>query len=436
MFNIEEIYRNLTNVDINQQKLLWDERGKGYYGEFLVFCELYPHLPGNCKILMNINIPTVHGKTTEIDLLLLHESGLYVFEMKHYKGTIYGKPHEQNWTQYFRTAPNQRFRSPIAQNQYHIDALKKIVPDIPIHSYIVFTSDECDLRVECNTPGISVCTLSSLRHELNDLSTAATLLSMEQIDLLFRTLLAYSPTAQHKVSVEGNEMPFHEFLSELCANYAVKEKQLNAAYENQKKKSQIASRISILTAALVALATIAISIVVCISYNKYSTAQITAAQQELAAFAQKFEHVGPYNNGNITMETDFIKAYDVRISQSADVKNTVNLQFSLQWNGEYYGANISRDTKIIVILKDGSVKEYDLLESSFPHTSSNIRLGKGNSWYSAYSTREFPVHELSGIHINDISYIKLSVLDIWVTEDSGYKPVIIGTGYEVLVYEH
>ena len=143
-------YRNLTGVDIEMQRLLWDERGKGYYGEYLVFKKLYPKLSGCCKILMNLQVPAGDGRTTEIDLLLIHETGLYVFEMKHYKGTIYGKSHEQKWTQYFRTAPNSRFYNPVLQNQYHIKALQKMFPGIPVYSFIVFTSPECDLRVECN----------------------------------------------------------------------------------------------------------------------------------------------------------------------------------------------------------------------------------------------------------------------------------------------
>lgn len=40
---------------------------------------------------MNLNIPIEDGKTTEIDLLMIHETGIYVFEIKHYKGTIYEK---------------------------------------------------------------------------------------------------------------------------------------------------------------------------------------------------------------------------------------------------------------------------------------------------------------------------------------------------------
>ena len=96
---IDDIYKNLTSVDIHEQERLWDNRGKGYYGEYLVFCKLYQSVPGQCKILMNLNIPVFGGSSTEIDLLMIHESGLYVFEIKHYKGTIYGKLTDNTWTQ-------------------------------------------------------------------------------------------------------------------------------------------------------------------------------------------------------------------------------------------------------------------------------------------------------------------------------------------------
>ena len=89
MADLRSIYQELTSVSIDDQFKIWDERGKGYYGEFLVFQELYPNIIGQSKILMNLNLPTPNGKGTEIDLLLIHESGLYVFEVKHYKGTIF-----------------------------------------------------------------------------------------------------------------------------------------------------------------------------------------------------------------------------------------------------------------------------------------------------------------------------------------------------------
>lgn len=125
---LKETYRQLTNVDIIEQKQIWDERGKGYYGEYLLFCELYKEISGECKILMNLNIPVNAMNTTEIDLLLIHETGLYVFEVKHYTGTIYGKDTDAFWTQYFRTAKNEVFKNPIEQNGYHIRALKNKIP--------------------------------------------------------------------------------------------------------------------------------------------------------------------------------------------------------------------------------------------------------------------------------------------------------------------
>lgn len=457
MTSIEEIYNKLTSIDIAQQKLLWDERGRGYYGEFLVFSVIYPHLRGNCKILMNINIPTLNGKTTEIDLLLIHESGLYVFEMKHYKGTIYGKPHEPNWTQYFRTAPNQHFRNPVAQNQYHIDALKKIVPDIPVHSYIVFTSSECDLRVDCNDPSVTICELFDLHNQLRDIASQPSVLSMEQINHLFCSLLSYSPISQSIIDVDGKELPFHEFISNICSAYIAKEKQLDATYaerkqqldisyvkqkqhlENtyikQKKKADrvfiISSITSIITATLIALACIVISFVVCISYQTYSQNQIATAQQELASFAQKFERVQDYT-GEITISKNLVTPANVVLEVSPDIENAVQFSCTLIWNGSNYGASIGEDAVIIVVLNDGTIKEYPVYNDHFPYLY-DYHLGKSTSiWYSARTEGALSPHDFYGISISDIAYIKLSNIDIWVNNNS--QPKIIASGYEIELY--
>lgn len=434
MANLDEIYRDLTGVDIETQRLLWDERGKGYYGEYLVFKKLYPELTGCCKILMNLQIPTGDGKTTEIDLLLIHETGLYVFEMKHYKGTIYGKASDQKWTQYFRTAPNSHFYNPILQNQYHIKALQKMFPDIPIHSLIVFTSPECDLRVECNELDITVCQLGNLYIPLHLLETRNKLFDINRIDGIFNELVSFSPITTKPVTVDGESVPFYQYINTIVKDFHNEKDNVKNAYLAAEKAERKKTLATITTAAIAIVVCILLSIFACSQYRAYADSQIAVAEQELSEFAQKFEHVGPYNNGHIVMADGFVTASGVQLTKSVDVEDAVNLYFTLDWNGEYYGANISRDVNIIVILKDGTVKEYDILESSFPNKSSDLRLGKGNSWYGAYTTYEFPIHELSGLKIGDISYIKLSGLDVWVTEVGSYKPVLIGTGYEVRIY--
>lgn len=442
MNDIESIYQKLTNVDIRQQQLLWDERGKGYYGEFLVFSELYPNLPGECKILMNINIPTAYGKTTEIDLLLIHETGLYVFEMKHYKGTIYGKPYEQYWTQYFRTAPNQRFRSPIAQNQYHINALSKIAPGVPIHSFVVFTSDEVELKVDCNEPNITLCTLSHLRYHLSNLTYKPNVLSMAQINQLFCTLLQYSPTSQQVVEVNGKEIPFYGFVSEIISAYKTKKAQLEIDsrnkteierlnYEFEKNRTRKARKFSIIGAILAALACIGLSIAACMAAYKDSTAKIAAAQQELAAFAQKFEEVKPFNNGELDISKDLVTASNVVIDSSPDLENTVSFACTLNWNGSDYGVNIGEKAVIIVILNDGTIKECPVFNEQYPY-STDCRLGKSNAWYSARSKADILPHEFYDIAISDIAYIKLSNVDLWLSIE--YKPSIVASGYEIELY--
>ena len=160
--DVKKAYNQLTNVDIAKQKELWDERGKGYYGEYLVFCNLYKYIKGNCKILMNLNVPTGTGKTTEIDLLMIHETGIYVFEIKHYKGTIYGDDTGDIWTQYFRTAKNNVFKNPVLQNTYHLKAINKLYPSVPIKSIIVFTNENCTIKVKRENKNIDICTLNDL----------------------------------------------------------------------------------------------------------------------------------------------------------------------------------------------------------------------------------------------------------------------------------
>ena len=228
LMNPKKIYNQLTSVDVDAQMQIWDERGKGYYGEFLVFCELNRWVTGNGKILMNLNIPIDDSNSTEIDLLLIHETGLYVFEIKHYKGTIYGKDTDTHWTQYFRTTQNNTFRNPIQQNNYHIKALNKIFPNVPIHSVIVFTSDECDLRINNLNNSVDVCLLRYmdriLYYRFNSLNVVLTLNSIDEI---FKKLSHYSQM-QEKIIIDEVETNFLSWIKPSLTKLEVK----NSEVEN------------------------------------------------------------------------------------------------------------------------------------------------------------------------------------------------------------
>lgn len=96
-------------------------------------------------------IPTENGATTEVDVLLLHTSGIYVFESKNYSGWIFGIETQHQWTQSLpagRGTRKSHFLNPIIQNDVHIRWLKVALSpygEFPYHSFILF-SDRCKLK--------------------------------------------------------------------------------------------------------------------------------------------------------------------------------------------------------------------------------------------------------------------------------------------------
>ena len=245
----------------------------------------------------------------------------------------------------------------------------------------------------------------------------------DRIDAIFKELSIYCPTTSETISIDGEPVPFHHFGNRIVQN-------LQDIKQTAKKKN-ITTRI---IAAMIACACIVVSIFSCVVYRAFANEQVASANQKLNEFAKKFEHVVPYNDGNLVLKDGFVTTTDVQLLESPDLQAGTLLQFALNWNGEQYGARISRNTKIIVILNNGAVKEYDLPDSLFSNSMSYILIGKGNAWYSAHSVVEVSNCELYGVKPEDISYIKLSNLDIWPLEKIGAKPKIVGVGYEVQLF--
>ena len=57
-------------------------------GEYFTYQCIAP-LNGYKKFIFNCYLPKADGETTEVDVILLHESGIYVFESKNYSGWIF-----------------------------------------------------------------------------------------------------------------------------------------------------------------------------------------------------------------------------------------------------------------------------------------------------------------------------------------------------------
>lgn len=119
----------------------------GAYGEYLTeYMFSNENIEGYFKSLHNIYIP-YKGKTSEIDVLLIHEKGLFVIESKNYSGWIFGSEDQYKWTQVLNKQNKNKFYNPIKQNETHIKALSQYIDTDrkQMISFIVF-SERCELK--------------------------------------------------------------------------------------------------------------------------------------------------------------------------------------------------------------------------------------------------------------------------------------------------
>ena len=128
-------------------KKLLNYHDKGQFGEYLLEYAVTSHsIPGELYSFRNLYIP-YRGKYAEIDLVMLHECGIFVFENKNYSGWIFGKEQDLKWTQSFKNGERNYFYNPIRQNRNHIKALATFLhlSENAFYSCIVF-SDNCLLQ--------------------------------------------------------------------------------------------------------------------------------------------------------------------------------------------------------------------------------------------------------------------------------------------------
>lgn len=168
----------------------------GLYGEYLSYSYLADTVPGNKLFLFNTYLPKTNGKTTEIDLIMIHETGIYVFESKNYSGWIFGNDSQQKWTQTFGNGQKEHFYNPIFQNSAHIKAIKDVLhinSEIPIYSIVVF-SERCTLKK------ITVTAQNTFVIKRNDLSRTVLsiiqnsnyMISQQYVNIYYEKLFPYS----------------------------------------------------------------------------------------------------------------------------------------------------------------------------------------------------------------------------------------------------
>ena len=173
-----------------------EERGET--GEDAIY-KILNKVKGRKALLPNCYIPKGQKGTTEIDMIFLHESGLYVIESKNYSGWIFGDEEQEYWTQCLKgkmhTSQKHPFYNPIWQNETHLYALMGLLKDdtVPYHSYIVF-GDNCELKdVRLTSGNHHVTYVCYLRQEIErNARSMGKCLSDKRMDDLYAILVKFT----------------------------------------------------------------------------------------------------------------------------------------------------------------------------------------------------------------------------------------------------
>jgi len=171
---------------------------KGTYGEYLTSKELKGLNPAG-MFLFNLYLPKDNGETTELDVVLIHQSGIYVIESKNYGGWIFGSETQSQWTQTLSGEGKiikNRFLNPIMQNMMHIKWLKKALsdyPDMVFHSIVLFGDRSTLKKIELKSDRTMVTNRHMVRSFISHRAgQTGILLSPETMQTVYELLYPYT----------------------------------------------------------------------------------------------------------------------------------------------------------------------------------------------------------------------------------------------------
>lgn len=175
---------------------------KSEFLEYKTFNEI-KFIDGFKKVLVDLLINLDDKKSSQIDLVALHKSGIYVIECKNISSIINGNYSDEYWSY-----SNNSIYSPLYQNNSHIEALKNklnIYDDFYFNSIVVFG----------NKSNLNICNDSSDKQFYNpyiinqkDIKSTLYKISNEKKDLfsdddlirIYKKLSTYSrPTPESKL---------------------------------------------------------------------------------------------------------------------------------------------------------------------------------------------------------------------------------------------
>jgi len=130
------------------------------------------NLPEGYTVVRNA-VVEYKGKSSELDLIVVGKTGVFVVETKNMKGDIYGNHIEKFWTKKKHRGNNiyeDEFYSPVKQVSTHVyrlaNFLRKKGVDVFVEGVVYFANPEAVLHIYDSDDGISVLSVSQGRDVL------------------------------------------------------------------------------------------------------------------------------------------------------------------------------------------------------------------------------------------------------------------------------
>lgn len=150
------------------------------------------HVQGSKKIMMNLKL-SVHNEVQTIDALLLHESGIYVVNVKKKSGWINGREQSIEWIELLHKNRKNVFNNPIHETKRLIHALKDRLPEVDgalFETMVVFTNDCSFQQIEIHSSDVEVLKIAELKKWAAALEGKR--LSDTEIEKLYATLETFT----------------------------------------------------------------------------------------------------------------------------------------------------------------------------------------------------------------------------------------------------
>jgi len=231
--DLKEKLKNQINKKIN---IIEDNKSdelliKGNIGELEIFKYLIENV-SNSLFIFNSYVEK-ENESTEIDLIMLHQSGLYVFEIKNFNGWIFGAENDKTWTcTYGRKGSKEKFYNPIWQNKKHINYLKTILKNknIPIYNYVVFGRNSDLKSINLKTKIAKVISINEIEKEFKE-NNRLNNLGIKENELVKIFNLLYSLSERTEDYKEKHNLQIQNKNGDLITDYSIDNLQLKPKFK-------------------------------------------------------------------------------------------------------------------------------------------------------------------------------------------------------------